>query len=443
VLTSTLYLPLVLGNGAPNVFGVQMGAVYPGIKLDRLTGTESNWVRSAGVPWSAVEAVEGVYNWSAIAAQEAQFINAANQNLTIMVIVSNTPSWAQMYPGVYCGPIKSNKLAAFGNFMQAMVQRYSKAPYNVHNWEIWNEPDVDYRLVQPNSAFGCWGNANDTYYGGGYFADMLKAIYPKIKSADPQAKVISGGLLLNCDPNQPAICSDTRPGRFFEGILRNGGAAAFDGVGFHGYDAYITDGGHTIGHYYMPNWGTSWNNTTGPYTAMIAKANFLRGVMNAYGVTGKFLVNNESAVGSFEPTLTADFETTKSYYVAQAYATARSLNLHANIWYGLDDDWNWQALIDPVTGAPRPSYYAYQFAASMLSRAAYIGPVTGFANVRGYEFRRDGHTLWLLWAQDDSQHVVPLPSVPLAAYHVNGSALAVGSAQVTIGYEPIYLEWGP
>jgi hypothetical protein len=37
-------------------------------------------------------------------------------------------------------------------------------------------------------------------FGGEYYGNMLKIVYPAIKSADPQAQVLVGGLLLDCDP---------------------------------------------------------------------------------------------------------------------------------------------------------------------------------------------------------------------------------------------------
>ena len=39
---------------------------------------------------------------------------------------------------------------------------------------------------------------NDPYYGGGYYAEMLKIVYPQIKAADPEAQILIGGLLLFC-----------------------------------------------------------------------------------------------------------------------------------------------------------------------------------------------------------------------------------------------------
>ena len=100
-------------------------------------------MRAGGVDWAAVEGTQGVYNWSALAANEAQWEAASANGLTALVIVGHTPAWAQAQPGKACGPIRPDKLAAFGNFLNALVQRYSQPPYRSKNWEIWNEPDID------------------------------------------------------------------------------------------------------------------------------------------------------------------------------------------------------------------------------------------------------------------------------------------------------------
>ena len=53
-------------------------------------------------------------------------------------------------------------------------------------WEIWNEPDVESLIVDPNSLYGCWGHNKDPSYEGGYFAEMLKKVYPAMKEANPK-----------------------------------------------------------------------------------------------------------------------------------------------------------------------------------------------------------------------------------------------------------------
>ena len=43
-------------------------------------------------------------------------------------------------------------------------------------------------IVDPNSLYGCWGHNKDPSYEGGYFAEMLKKVYPAMKEANPKQK---------------------------------------------------------------------------------------------------------------------------------------------------------------------------------------------------------------------------------------------------------------
>src|SRR5512145_713220 len=115
--------------------------------------------------------------------------------MKMIAIIGSTPTWA-LKSGYTCGAVSQAALEEFGDFVFDAVQRYSAPPYNVKYWELWNEPDVVNYL-------GCWGDEADPYYGGSYYAEMLKVAYPKIKAADPEAQVLTGGLLLDCDPVNP------------------------------------------------------------------------------------------------------------------------------------------------------------------------------------------------------------------------------------------------
>ncbi len=210
---------------------------YPltGIELDTfntanfewLVKSGAYWLRYNGLLWSEVEPQEGARNWSALSELEGNLIQAAQLNLKVILVVRSTPEWAQAIPGHFCGPIESSKLAAFGDFMNELVKRYSQPPYSVKFWEIGNEPDIDPELVSGDNPYGCWGDADDEFYGGGRYAGMLQSIYPRIKSADPQAQVLVGGLLLDCDPVHPPENRDCRPSNFIEGILKAGGGRLF------------------------------------------------------------------------------------------------------------------------------------------------------------------------------------------------------------------------
>ena len=202
------------------VFGAEMQQLTPAEGLDQMVVANTTWSRRNAVLWSAVETTEGVRNWGVLASLDAELQAASANGIQVILIVRSTPEWARKTAGsgATCGPVRADKLAAFGGFMNELVARYSAPPYNVKVWELWNEPDVDpSQVLEVDSVYGCWGDQTDAYYGGRYYAEMLKVAYPQIKSADPQAQVLVGGLLMDCDPRPAAGCANvghsTLPGK--------------------------------------------------------------------------------------------------------------------------------------------------------------------------------------------------------------------------------------
>jgi hypothetical protein len=315
-------------------------------------------------------------DWSTMADMENEFLSAASKGMHIILIMRSTPTWAQQISGSYCGPIRSDALVAFGNFMHDLVGRYGVPPYNIKYWEIWNEPDAKFQTG--DNVYGCWGDENDPYYGGQYYAQVLQAVYPQIKAANPNAQVLIGGLLLDCNPNIQGACSNNKPPKFLEGILLNNGGPYFDGVSFHAYDYY----GSALGQYSNSAWNSSWS-TTGP--AMIAKANYLKNLLANYGVAGKFLMNTEAGFLS-DANCDGTFENTKAYYLAQVYASAIVQGLRANVWYSVFG-WRCSGLLNPDF-SPRPAYSALQFARSELPHAAFLKEITDHPGVNGYRSNR-------------------------------------------------------
>jgi hypothetical protein len=428
----SLYLPAVLGGATPpNVFGMTMSNVTPGGGLGLVTATASKWMRGPYIHWASVEPTVGARNWAA-GVPEAQLLNAAQNGLEMIFAVSQAPAWAQQIAGKPCGPILQSRFDEFAAFMRDAVARYSAPPYNITYWEMWNEPDIDFALVAADSPYGCWGNSADPYYGGGYYGDMLEAVVPAMRQANPNIKVLVGGLLLDCDPDNPPAGKNCRPSRFMEGILRSGSAPFFDGISFHAYDYYA----YSQGPYNNPNWHAAWN-TTGPVGRV--KTNFLKQLLSSYNVTGKLLLNTEVALLCYSACSGA-FEAAKSAYVAQAYAVAIADGLVANVWYSLDG-WENSQLMDSSQN-PLPAYEVYQFAAEKLSAAQYQGALTGYPNLTGYAFGVPGKRWWVLWAPNGGTHVANLPGTPAALYQADGTPLSLTSTP-SVGVEPIYVEWIP
>jgi hypothetical protein len=433
-----VYLPLIF-QGFPlrTVFGAEMSSITNSGGLTQVSQAGMSWVRRNALIWSDVEPTLGMRNWTApsVTALEQELINASSNNMQVVLIVRSAPSWAQQFAGYTCGAIKSSSMTAFGDFMRDVVARYSGPPYNVKYWEMWNEEDIDPSISSPTSDYGCWGNQNDPYYGGGYYANMLQAVYPKIKGADSQAQVLVGGLLLGCDPVNPPQGADCKASKFLEGILKNGGGSYFDGVSFHAYDYYWTG----TGVYINPNWASAWN-TTGPVVS--AKITFLKNVLSTYGVSSKFLMNTEAAILCDSCTNDPTFETTKAYYIVQEYAATIAGGLRATLWYSVLG-WRNSALLNPDL-SPRPGYVAYQFAQSELRDSQFVANLSpsdiGTTGVKGYKFNRSGRQIWVLWSLDGATHSMTLPGTPLKAWDALGTSMTP-SASMTIDLKPIYLEW--
>jgi hypothetical protein len=284
-------------------------------------------VRTLAFRWDKIEPVRTTpptYHWETV--NEASLINAYENHIDVLAMIQFTPAWAQKVPGYYCGPIAQEHLDEFAHFLSALVARYSAAPYGVRFYELGNEPDVDPSLVNPDSWFGCWGDDTDEFYGGGYYAEMLKVATPAIKNGNHEARVYVGGLLLDCDPNNPPPGNDCKSSKFLEGILDNGGGPFFDVVSFHAYTYYRDSLGQ------MANYGWS-----GSETAIPEKTAFLQSVLEQYGYGDKPLVNSEAAMLCLS--VDDDCLETQAMYVPRAFAEALALGLKTQYYYEMIGGW--------------------------------------------------------------------------------------------------------
>lgn len=90
-------------------------------------------------------------------------------------------------------------------------------------FEVWNEPDLPEFLANTSPKT---------------HADLLKAAYPKIKTASPRTKVIAGGT------------SGIKSKIWWKNVYAYGAKGSFDAIGVHGYQG-VADSAPA---YYDPNW---------------------------------------------------------------------------------------------------------------------------------------------------------------------------------------------
>lgn len=431
------YLPLVIRFPAvlSSSFALETENLSSDFLLNMGGGLSSNWLRVPAFAWNVIEPLQvspPVYHWDMV--DEITLLTAVYHGFNIIAVVKFAPSWAQKIPGKSCGPISTNALDNFAQFMQALVARYGAPPYNIKYWEIGNEPDVDPSLVPGDSPFGCWGNENDVYYGGGYYAEMLKRVYPAIKAVDPQAQLSVGGLLLFCDPTHQLPNNKCKSSKFLEGILRNQGAQNLDLVSFHSYPHYVNG---LIDENY-----TGWNYRGG---IVVGKADFLREVMASYGTSKPLMLTETSllcpiALSGCNPA-GPDFFEAQADFVIWLYVRNWAAQIQKTVWFTIEGP-GWQNCGLLRQENPKPAYNVYQFMSQEIGNAYDVTQLTDYPELSGYEFHKIGMRVWVLWAPDQVSHAVPLPGEVIQVFDKYGNIILPQAGKVTVK-SPIYVELAP
>jgi hypothetical protein len=412
--TYTLHLPAVMSNRV-TPFGVEEGISYL-TKPEFLTRTQElgvSWVRlNSRISWRALQPVEGgPIHWSRLENFEDELRAIREAHLTPIVIIDDNPLWAVVNSRqdgrlTSCAAIKTEYFDDFASFVRQVVARYSTSEFNVHNWEIGNEPDVDPDLVDVNMGFGCWGNIDDPNYGGAHYGEMLKVVSPQIRAADPAAKIWLGGLLLatplTTDP------ASGHPENFLKGVLESGAGPHFDIVPYHWYASY-----GTIEADYDRERSGSWKDWGG---GTVGKARYLRNILNSYNLD-KPVFLNETAMGcpdNIRPypwCYTPDdlFYEVQADHIVRSVVRGLSEQISGIIWYTLDyPGWRHTSLVNSE-GNPKLVYLAYQHLINKVASASYIGTTNYGSGTEGYAFRRQTDTVQVIWLNTVTSAVIMIP----------------------------------
>ncbi len=442
-----VFLPLLTHTWA-SPFGIEINRQWVARQpiFSRANELGVQWVRLHHLSWRAVQPTPSSnYDWTALLNLEVELISMQAANLTPIVIVSDSPHWAtktyydidgQPYQ-TSCGAVRTEHFADFAQFMQALVARYGKPPYNVHFWELGNEPDIDPQLVARNSVFGCWGDSDDPYYGGEHYGEMLKVVAPAIKAVDPSAQVMIGGLAL--DNPDTDVTEQGKPARFLEGILRAGAGDSFDILSYHAYAYYA---GRAVDSDLTHLKWSDWGGLT------LGKAKFLRDVMARYGVDKPLSLNETGLLfrgEEFDPI----YLQAQADHIVRILVRSMSADLHSVFWYTLNGPgWHSAGLLD-ATQTPRPSYFAYQHLIKQVSMTRSVTAISEYGEgVEAYRFTRSGGRVDLLWAREGEQQTIRVPwSQVIAIYDRDGATIAptIVSDHVLldVGVSPIYIKRVP
>jgi Glycosyl hydrolase catalytic core len=174
--------------------------------------------------WSRIEPSRGSYNW---APYDSFMTSTSQAGMDVMATVGWPAAWASRCPSNprpwACPP---TSYADFGRFVAALIGRYGpegsfwianpglpKRP--IRAWQLWNEPNLR----------ELWGGAPNA----AEYSEMLKAAAPYIRTADPDAEIVSAGV-----PN--SYLSGAVPmTAYLEGMYAAGAQGSFDTLGLHIY----------------------------------------------------------------------------------------------------------------------------------------------------------------------------------------------------------------
>jgi hypothetical protein len=239
---------------------------------------------------------------------------------------------------------------------------------------------------------------------------------------------VLGGLLLDCDPDHPPAGKDCRSAHFFEGVLRNGGGAAFDILAYHAYAYWGRE---------KKDWDLSQSIWAARGGAMLGKLSFLRAVLGRYN-TYKPIMLNEVALLCWDKCPYEEYEPAQANYIVRLYTRAQAQGLMGAIWFTLDGPgWRGDGLLDGAQ-KPRQGYHTYKFLATLLKDAEYAGSFSSGA-LEGYSFRKGAKVYRICWTNDGSVVPLPLPPNTATLYDNLGAPRALPDQTVNVGFEPVII----
>jgi hypothetical protein len=304
--------------------GVVTGLPSQGVQLDRGARATLHWFSNWSwarlwVRWDEIETMPGVYTWNPSLDDDITVLRRTGAPVLLTIIT--TPEWARIYPQVRCSPPQPGYLDDYAAFIAAVIDRYK--PQAV---ELTNEPEVPHEVIGSlDKWMGCWGRE------GGYYAEMLKAVYPRIKARHPDVTVVAGSLMLD-----DALID------FWKDVLANGGGGNYDAVSYHGYA------------YYPLN----------EYQVIERKAEYLRSL----GETAPLWVT-ETSLLCYDEYIECgwEFQQDQGEYYRYLVENVSSIGVERFFWYTLAaNEWRHSDLVE--NRQPKPAWYEYKKVSSILRR---------------------------------------------------------------------------
>lgn len=318
-----------------------------GTLVDALEASGACWTRLQ-IKWSTIQPdpPPAPYVWKP--EDEYNLALVAESGVQTIAIIHDVPDWAQDNGEQR---IAADRLDEFAAFLTDLVNRYKQPPYNIHHWELFNEPDG----VESLEGIGGWGDHGDQY------AAMLSWAYPVIKAADPTATVLMGGIAYDNFEEYEGPFN-----RYFTDDIMDAGAAShLDVVNFHYFPDFFAEWERWVPEGNPPTCGNVEDQQGTPYEAwgidIVAKTNHFRNRLSTCSGVDKpvWLTELGEHGNADQPEMLAQ----QARYVIQGHARALAAGVERVIWFALvspNYDPYEQGLLYESDWSPKPAFYTYR-----------------------------------------------------------------------------------
>jgi len=309
--------------------------------------------------WQYIEPEQGNLTWLDRNNQsyDQKVKNLVDNDMTIVGIVWQAPKWARLKKCKDWDLCPMANHDDYVNFIQKTVEKYKN---QIKYWEIWNEPDL----------------GDSVPYWDKNYVELLKISYQAVKKADPEAKILLGGL-------------STSPKTFenkdilsLEKYYQQGAKDYFDIMNFHFYPADVDP--------------RDYDN---PDHGIFARINMIKQIMEKYGDNNKPIWNTEGAYGNDTD------EGLQAQYLARYFTAQFAEKINKVFWFhfmthkdSLLDGNDWGLYYK--NGAAKLSSYTYKILADKLNGIDVSKTQTIYQdkdNVYVYKFIKNDKPVYVAW----------------------------------------------
>jgi outer membrane protein assembly factor BamB len=323
-------------------------------RLGIVHGGHFELFEKAGIGWTRVdftrngiERQPGVFDWSQ---QDRQVAEAAKHGVKMLPILDYQAAWEDLENK---GPATDEERASFARFAYETAKHFKG---RIEAWELWNEPNIGFWKPEPN--------ARD-------YALLLKAVYPEIKRADPEARVV-GGSFAGTDP------------RFLREMCEHGAADYMDVLSVHPY-----------------RYG---NNPEIKFGQRIEE---LREILADYGKPEMPIWITEIGWSSSGK---GRSQADQADYFIRSYLTSLAAGIEVYMWFNFIDDPRYNAPVYPSGDqlVEKPVMRALRACTDLLAGAELVGTVPWWQDPEyGLIFRRGDEAILAAWRRYGEAQVRP------------------------------------